>query len=226
MRYEALATDYDGTLAQNGNVERDTVEALRRARAANLRLIMVTGRHLDDLLIAFPNTPLFDVVVAENGALLYSPASGDQEVLAEPPPSELVTALRLRDVPISVGRSIIATVRPHECELTAAIEELGLAWHVILNKESVMALPSHVDKATGLVRALAGLGVAAARTVAIGDAQNDRTFLRMCGVAVAVANALPEVKATVHLVTAGARGAGVIEVIDRMLTDGLADLAV
>ena len=37
-----------------------------------------------------------------------------------------------------------------------------------------------------------------------------------------MANALPAVKATADLVTTGARGAGVTELIDRLLADDLA----
>jgi len=78
-----------------------------------------------------------------------------------------------------------------------------------------------VTKATGLAPALASLGVEPARTVGVGDAENDQPFLRMCGLAVAVDNALPSVKAIAHLVTAGARGAGVTELIERLLADEL-----
>jgi hydroxymethylpyrimidine pyrophosphatase-like HAD family hydrolase len=98
---------------------------------------------------------------------------------------------------------------------------LQLEWHVIFNKGSVMALPANVTKATGLGPALAALGVAAERTVGIGDAENDQAFLRACGLAVAVANALPTVKELAHLVTAGAQGAGVVELIDALIRGDL-----
>ena len=37
---------------------------------------MVTGRELDELLDVCPEVELFDLVVAENGALLYDPRDG------------------------------------------------------------------------------------------------------------------------------------------------------
>src|SRR5688572_8386866 len=49
MTYEALATDYDGTLAHDGIVDEMTVAALGRARGAGIKLLMVTGRELSDL---------------------------------------------------------------------------------------------------------------------------------------------------------------------------------
>jgi hypothetical protein len=112
---------------------------------------------------------------------------------------------------------MIATVSPHEHEVLAVIRELQLEWHVIFNKRSVMALPANITKATGLIPALGALGVATAQTVGIGDAENDQAFLRACGLAVAVANALPTVKELADLVTSGARGAGVVELIDTLL---------
>jgi hydroxymethylpyrimidine pyrophosphatase-like HAD family hydrolase len=217
MRFRALATDYDGTLAHDGTVDERTIAALFTARAAGLRLIMVTGRELSDLFNVFPTVDLFDRVVAENGALLYDPATKAIEAISSPPPRALVEALERLEIPLSVGHSIVATVEPYEHQVLTAIRELGLEWHVIFNKGAVMALPSDVTKATGLAPALAALGLDAAETVGVGDAENDQAFLRMCGLAVAVDNALPAVKAIAHVVTAGARGAGVAELIARLL---------
>jgi hydroxymethylpyrimidine pyrophosphatase-like HAD family hydrolase len=216
-RFRAVATDYDGTLAHDGTVDESTLAALHAARAAGLRLIMVTGRELNDLFNTFSGVDLFDRVVAENGALLYDPATKVIETISTPPPRALVEALERLEIPLSVGHSIVATVEPYEHQVLTAIRELGLEWHVIFNKGAVMALPSDVTKATGLAPALAALGITAADTVGVGDAENDQAFLRMCGLAVAVDNALPSVKEIAHVVTAGARGAGVAELIRRLL---------
>ena len=90
MKYEVLATDYDGTLASDGKVDEATTDALRLARDAGVRLVMVTGRELADLFNTFEHSNLFDLVVAENGAVLYDPGPASVEVLADPPPPELV----------------------------------------------------------------------------------------------------------------------------------------
>ena len=65
MRYLALACDYDGTLAHDGKVSKSTVEALKRYRASGRRLIMVTGRELEDLMLVFPELNMFERIVAE-----------------------------------------------------------------------------------------------------------------------------------------------------------------
>ena len=216
MSFKALATDYDGTIAHDGHVDAATLAARERARGAGLRLVLVTGRELSELSNTFPQTNLFDRVVAENGALLVAPETQAVRVLATPPPPALLDWLSQRNVPLSVGHSIVATVEPFEREVQEAIRQLGLSWHIVFNKGAVMLLPPGVNKATGLAIALEELGVAAADTIGIGDAENDQPFLAACGLSEAVFNALDSVKASVDIVTAGERGAGVAECIDRL----------
>ena len=224
MKFEVLATDYDGTIAHDGVVNDATVKALIRARDAGLRLILVTGRELSDLVRTFPHPELFALIVAENGGVLYDPAAEAVDVIASPPPDALLDRLTAENVPLSIGHSIVATVEPYEHQVLAVIRDLGLEWHVIFNKGSVMALPADVTKATGLAAALAVLDVSHERVIGVGDAENDQAFLRACGLAVAVANALPSVKEIAHIVTEGARGTGVRELIDRAINDDLPEV--
>src|SRR5215470_3727249 len=112
MRYLALATDYDGTLAKDGQVHDDTIEALQRLKASGRKLFMVTGRHLPDLQRVFPKPELFDRIGAENGALLYDPASREEKTLSEAPNQEFLKALRAERVNFDVGRCIVASWTP------------------------------------------------------------------------------------------------------------------
>jgi len=220
VRYLALAADYDGTLATDGVVDGDTVEALRRLSASGRKLILVTGRQLGDLLRAFPEVSGFDAVVAENGAVLHRPRSQETRVLAPPPSARFIEALRSRGVgPVWVGQVVVATVQPNETAVIDVIRELGLDLQVILNKGSVMVLPTSVDKASGLAAALDDLGLSVQSVVAIGDAENDQAFLAMCGCGVAVANALDTLKVRANHVTRGDAGAGVREVIDGLIAE-------
>src|SRR5262249_37153091 len=120
---------------------------------------------------------------------------------------------------IATGRVIVATWEPYGERVLEVIRELGLNLEVILNKRAVMVLPSGVSKATGLQAALDELGISARATIGFGDAENDLDFLAHCGCGVAVANALPIVRAAAGLVTAASHGAGVVELIDRILRD-------
>jgi HAD superfamily hydrolase (TIGR01484 family) len=225
LYFLAIATDYDGTLAHDGVVDPETLAALRRLKDSGRRLILVTGRELPDLERAFPELGCCDLIVAENGALLYEPGTGRETVLAPAPPEAFVARLRERGVePLSVGRSIVASWEPMEEIVLETVRELGLELQIVFNKGAVMVLPSGVNKASGLGAALAECGLSAHNVLGIGDAENDHAFLRMCGCSVAVANALDSVKAEADLVTRGARGEGVREVIERLVESDLADV--
>ena len=223
MRYLCLATDYDGTLATHGLVDQETVEALKRFLNTGRKLVMVTGRELDELLAIFPQVDLFEWIVAENGALLYRPATKEETPLAVAPPEAFIQELTARGVErVSAGRVIVATWEPHETTCLEVIRDLGLELQMIFNKGSVMILPTGVNKATGLAEALKRLDIAAHSVVAIGDAENDHALLQMCGCAVAVANALSTLKENADLVTDRDHGAGVTELIERLIADDLA----
>ncbi|HEX7114402.1 MAG TPA: HAD-IIB family hydrolase [Steroidobacter sp.] len=223
MRYLALCCDYDGTLAQHGRVDEPTLAALERLRKSGRRLVLVTGRELADLKRVFPSLELFDRIVAENGALIYRPATREERLLGEAPPASFVEKLVARGVqPLSVGRVIVATWEPHEKAVLETIRECGLELQVIFNKGAVMVLPAGVNKAVGLKAALGELNLSPHNAVGIGDAENDHAFLGMCECSVAVANALPSVKEKVDITTFADHGAGVIQLIDELLADDLA----
>jgi hydroxymethylpyrimidine pyrophosphatase-like HAD family hydrolase len=226
MRYLALASDYDGTLATDGQVDEETLAALERLRDSGRKLVLVTGRHLDDLLNVFPQINLCEWVVAENGALLYQPATRKEKPLSEPPPKEFIKALQERGVdPLAVGQVIVATWHPHETTVLEVIRELGLEWQVIFNKGAVMVLPSGMNKASGLSAALSEMGLSPHNAVSVGDAENDHALLDFCKCGVAVANALPMLKEHADYVTKGERGAGVVELIDMLIASDLAELS-
>jgi hydroxymethylpyrimidine pyrophosphatase-like HAD family hydrolase len=184
---------------------------------------MVTGRELDDLQAVCERLDLFEYVVAENGALLYQPATRAEKTLAPRPPDEFAARLRAQGVErVSQGRVIVATWEPWETVVLETIREMGLELQVIFNKGAVMVLPAGVNKASGLACALDALGLSAHNAVAIGDAENDHALLRSCEFSAAVANALPKLKESADLVTKHDHGAGVIELVEAILKDDLA----
>lgn len=221
MRYHVLATDYDGTLARHGQVDDATLARLEQVRKSGRRLVLVTGRELDDLKKVFPPFELFDCIVAENGALLYDPTTREEHPLAEAPPQSFIEALRRRGIPISTGRAIVATWEPHQTTVLEVIREQALELQVIFNKGAVMVLPSGINKATGLQAALVRMGLSPRNCVGVGDAENDLAFLAICECAVAVANALPSTRAQADWVTEADHSDGVVEVIDALLANDL-----
>jgi hydroxymethylpyrimidine pyrophosphatase-like HAD family hydrolase len=220
MKYSAIATDYDGTLATEGQVMPPTLEAMQQYRDRGGTLLLVTGRELEELLQVFPHSHLFHAIVAENGAVLYHPQGRQVQLLAEPFPPIFAQTLQVQGVaPLSQGRVVVATWQPHETAVQQTIQQLNLPATVILNKRAVMVLPQGVNKASGLVAALRDLDLVADQVVGIGDAENDQSLLQACGWGVAVANALPGLKAVADQITVGERGDGVREVIHGLLDE-------
>jgi len=225
VRYHALAADYDGTLAHHGLIDDLTWSSLKQLRDSGRKLIMVTGRELDELKTVCSRLDMFDLVVAENGALLYEPSSGEEVLISAPPSEDLVGRLKEANVPgLSVGRSIVATWEPYETVVLEAIRELGLELQIIFNKGAVMVLPSTVNKASGLAAALKRLKIKPECIVGVGDAENDHAFIKACGCGVAVANAIPSLKDEVDIVLGKPRGEGVVELADRIIATDLADV--
>jgi hypothetical protein len=185
----------------------------------------VTGRIVEQLLSVFPQIALCDLVVADNGAVLYDPDTHGVTALADPPPRHFVEELARRGVPqVDIGDVVVATWEPHETTVLQTIRDLGLELQIIFNKGAVMVLPTGVNKATGLRAALKKLGLSHHNTVGIGDAENDEAFLKLCDASAAVANALDVIKQQVDLVMRGARGTGVVELVEQILADDLNQL--
>ena len=225
MRYLVLASDYDGTLADQGLVGPEIIEKLNLLKSTGRKLVLVTGREMKDLVIVFPGFKVFDHIVAENGAVLYNTATGEEQLLGQGPGPEFVRELQRKGVhPLSVGRVIVATWVPHEQEVLEVIRESGCEHQVIFNKGAVMILPPGVNKATGLQALLHRLQLSAHNVVGVGDAENDSSLLQAAEAAVAVGNALPSLKQAADWVTPDGHGAGVSQLIDRLVQEDLAGL--
>jgi HAD superfamily hydrolase (TIGR01484 family) len=224
MRYMALATDYDGTLATDGRISHEAASALERLRASGRRVILATGRTLEDLQAVCPRLDLFDYVVAENGGVLYDPRTKKETVLAARPPDTFIQRLKSLGVtPLQVGRVVVATWLPHHHAALQAIQESGLELHIVFNRAAVMILPTGVSKASGMEAALRKLGLSSHEVVGVGDAANDHSFLLRSECPVAVADAEPSIRKMANVVTRGGSGHGITEVVDRLIKDDLKD---
>jgi hydroxymethylpyrimidine pyrophosphatase-like HAD family hydrolase len=226
MIVHVLACDYDGTIADEGRIAPDTAAVLARVRESGRKLFLVTGRMLDDLKSVCPDVDqLFDLVVAENGALLYLPATREARVVGDAPEAALIEALRRRGVPFDVGGAILATTAGYAEATLAAIQEVGVERSLVFNKGALMLLPGGITKGTGLTAALDLAQLSAHNLAGIGDAENDHAFLAMCECAAAVADAVPALRERADLVTSGRASRGAIELIEQHVLRDLVDLA-
>jgi hydroxymethylpyrimidine pyrophosphatase-like HAD family hydrolase len=222
VRYLALAADYDGTLATNGEISQIAIAAIERLRMSGRRVILVTGRRLEDLLMVCRRIDIFDYAVAENGAVIYTPRTRAETLLDDPVPTEFTQRLTSMGVPYDAGRVIISTWVPNHTSVLQAIQDTGLELTITFNRGAVMVVPAGINKATGLDHALRMLGLSFHEVVGIGDAGNDHSFLERCECAVAVGNAEVPIRRLAAFTTQGTNGQGVAELIDELIADDLA----
>ena len=186
MKFSVLAVDYDGTIARGDTVDPEVRRALADIRAQGVAVMLVTGRILDDLRRVAGDLHFVDGVIAENGAVIEFPDSGHSTVIGQPPPVELLDALKSEGIAFDVGRVIVeADARAGE-RIVAIIRRLELPLTLLFNRSRVMVLPQAISKATGLKQALTILRVSPHNAVAIGNAENDHELLQACEVGIAV----------------------------------------
>jgi len=94
MMFTVLALDYDGTIANDGVLDPEVRRAIADIRERGITVAIVTGRRLDDLRRAAGDLRFVDAVVAENGAIVAFPNSGQSVILATPASQLLVDGLR------------------------------------------------------------------------------------------------------------------------------------
>ena len=218
--FRAVAVDYDGTLTDASVPDRSVITALTRTRQAGTRVVLVTGRILDRLHAVFPDVfHYFDAIVAENGAVIWTPAGGRRTV-AQPVPYELDLALAGRGLTPERGDVLLATLVAHDHIVLQEIARLGLEVQLIRNRQALMILPSGISKGTGLLEALGDLGISHHSTIGVGDAENDHSLLEACELGVAVANAVPGLQAHADVVLAEPAGAGVVSLLRGPLMRG------
>lgn len=210
-RIEALAVDFDRTLTDEAlRPHPAALEALRHARERGRRIVVVSGRGLDFLRREIGDAA--DLLVAENGCIV-APEDAAPRRLGEGWDA-IHGVLASIDVPIERGDVIRALDAEHAPRVEAALGAAGVPADLIRNRDRVMVVPRGVDKAVGALEALAMLGIAPERAAAAGDAENDVVLLRAVGYAVAVGNALPEVKEAADVVAPGFGGEAIARWIE------------
>ncbi len=216
--FRAVAVDYDGTLV-DGPVAPDTLAALAEARTRGIRVILVTGRIVNELRAVFADVEdHVDALVAENGAVLVTSAGVRR--LAAPIDRAVSSALDARGVVHRNGQVLIACDAADEPAALEVIRGLGLDHRLVRNWGELMILPAGVTKGSGLLEALGELGISQHNTLGVGDAENDHSLLEVCEIGVAVANAIDAIRAHADVTLALPDGQGVADLLRGPLLAG------
>jgi len=220
MKLSVLALDYDGTIASNERVPSSVLDAIAEARRRNVTVILVTGRILDDLRRVAGDLNFVDGVVAENGALVHFPGTGQTTILAPLIPSAFVARLEELAIPFGAGQCLADADAGSAHRLLEVIREFELPIVLLFNRSRVMASAQGVSKATGLHAALNILRATPRNTVAIGDAENDHELLRLAEVGAAVEWGSPALQAAADVVITGKSPEAVGKFIRRVAASG------
>lgn len=235
-----FACDIDGCLAAEGHAAYDlpSMQALVERNRASVEdptvpaLTLVTGRphgYVDALMQAL------DVRLPasfENGAGLATrhPYEAWLVPQAEAGRATLEHAQRLLDerddVFTQLGKvasmSVLDATGERDVDalaqlLRAWVRENDLELEVDPSTDCVNLLLPGVDKAVGLAALCETLDIDAAMVAGIGDSHGDVAWLRACGVSVAPANAVAEVRRVADLVSARRDIAAVLEAYDALI---------
>jgi soluble P-type ATPase len=205
MFVQAVALDYDGTIATDGLMDPGVRDAIAQFRAGGGSVVIATGRILEELEQVTGDLHIVDAVVAENGAVIMLPAQGRMVTLGSAPPPSFVAALRGHGIPLRTGRCVIESEAAGAPTVLQTIRELELSYVLMFNRSRLMVLSAGISKATGLHEALRLLGRSEHNTVAIGDAENDHPLLAAAEHGVAVGWGSPALAAVAdylrHLAT-------------------------
>jgi hydroxymethylpyrimidine pyrophosphatase-like HAD family hydrolase len=222
MHISIIATDFDGTISQGDQLASEAGRALRRWREMGGFTVLVSGRPFEFLQELQEREQAFDLMVAENGAVLYNPHTDEMRLPFGEVPDDLLLTLIELGVPLWRGVAIAGTTLPYDDAVWVASRELGLPVHVETNRNEVMLMPPGVSKGAGLLNLLKSEGLSPRNVLAFGDAENDLSLLQAAEVKVAVANAVEHIKALADFVTVEAGAVGVTRFIERYLLDGRA----
>ena len=185
MKFAALALDYDGTIANEGIFNPAVREAIGDARQRGIAVALVTGRRLPDLRRVAGDLTCFDVIVAENGAVLDFPG-GRHVLLGHPVRPDVLQELGRRQIPVVAGECVLEADATSAASILEVIQAQEQPLVLAFNRSRLMVLPQAVAKSTGLRQALFALRISIHNTVGIGDAENDHDLLEACEVGVAV----------------------------------------
>lgn len=196
-----------------------TEAALRSLRNVGFRLILVSGRRLDNLRQVCGRLDLFDAAILENGAVSFCPATGTEQLIAPPVDDRFLADLarELPGEPLFVGRSMVATAAENAGCVEVLIALGGYDLDIVGCGRRILILPTGVSKRSGLSHALASLGLHRDQVVAVGDEENDIELFKGCALTAAVGNAAPKLKATANLVLPGESGQSVRCLVDMLL---------
>ena len=223
-----LALDLDGTLfTKDKQVTAENRAALKVAEAKGVHVVITTGRPLPAITHILEDLGLLDdkhYSVTFNGGLVQR-NNGDILIKKEMSREDLKKIYAVFE-PLGLPMDVISDgIVCEEAFLDAQIQKipdhLYQAFEVFKSREIILeVMPKGVHKAVGLRLLTDYLALDKSQVMAMGDEENDLTMLEWAGLGVAMANAVPKVKAVAKAVTTKTNEeSGVAEAIHKYILE-------
>ena len=211
-------TDLDRTLTDRTlRVHPATIRTLRRLRRAGVRLVLATGRSLREFRARRGLLSTFDAFILEGGGLV-----GPPDALRFTNPriahlEELRSWMGRRNLEHRFGRTCVSIARSERKRLHG-FPHLD-RFQVAPNHDRIDITLRGVHKGSGL-RALPPGVLGRGNVLAFGDGENDLPLFRAADYRVAVANAVPLLRAAADETTDEYGGRGVRGFLETRLLGG------
>ncbi len=210
----AILMDFDRTLTDRPGVVRKSV--LNYLKKVKKPRVLVTGRNYRYVLGLEKKLPFFDAIVAENGAVIRFPEKKETIFIDSEQMADARRKLKKALFSVNAGKIIVSTEAKNSGKikrfLGKSLKELAFKKNI----DNVMVSPKEADKKRGVLFALQQLNLEPEKTVIFGDGENDVDLFNVPGFRVAVANAVPKLKALADQVTSKSRSAGLIEALQEL----------
>jgi hydroxymethylpyrimidine pyrophosphatase-like HAD family hydrolase len=216
MNPRILAFDFDGTIAEEGQVPMEIIEVFRQAHFQTHVLFLVTGRlfrqaDIEGIL------PYLTGIVWENGAVLEHLPTERVSLPFGTLPELLVKGLEQTGIEMLTGMAIAATWAQHESLVKQVSDQHNYCPTLDWNKLALMILPTGANKGSGLKRLLEQCDFSSETLMAFGDGENDHSLLAIAETAVAVQDAVPSLQEMAHVVSKNPGPSGVVEILQDLL---------
>jgi len=223
---EAMAIDIDGTMTyRDRKLDVAAVDAVRRAEAAGLPVVLATGNVICFAEAAAVLLGTSGPIIAEDGGIVFDRVSGGEYVLGDRVEAERgLAALRRTFGDLRQTRSSGMRLTGLTLERTITAEQAmdvlrreGLRLIAVDSGFAIHIKDPEVNKGNALRKVASLLKISTAEIAAVGDALNDIEMLEVAGVSFAVANSDELVKRACTHVTSEPYGRGVAEAVEKVL---------
>ncbi len=224
LKLKAIAVDVDGTLTgADRRMNLEAIKILRKAEVSGVRVIIASGNVLPIARALSTWIGTSGPVIAENGGIVYY----NNETRYLTTQYEPLRAFKMIGSKLSVEG--LATNKWRETEIaldptTADVEQIrktlkeeGYDLNIGTTGFAVHINNPGVNKYEALKIACGMIALTPQDVMAIGDYENDLEMIKNCGLGVAVANAIPEVKRVADYVTENNDGLGIVEVVEKFV---------